>query len=461
VRSLDQAGVAVIRPEVDSLDAMRAHLAAAAAESDPARRVDAVVVGGGDGTLNGLAESLVEAGLPLGILPLGTANDLARTLAIPTDPAAAGAVVAGGWRTAVDLGRARWEEGGGKLYFNVASIGAAVSVAQTMHRRRERNRRWGVLSYPLALAEAAWACRPFKIDLRVDDHREVLRAYQVSVGNGVYYGGGMTIAADAAIDDGALDVYVVKHQPSWRVFVHLPVLRRGRHDLWTGVRHLRGREVTLRPRRRMTVNTDGELAGRAPAVFDVLRGALAVFVPEAAAGDGVGPPRETEEAMSEPGWTALRSDAEVALDDVTVGCKRTAEHLADAAALVAEEAPDLAALFSALATDRAALAEELERRMLEMDSYPGAPDDDREMVGHLARRLRHALSSHDEEALLDDRLRESEDLATDISTARARDDVPPQAQAVLGLAQERVAADIARLRAAGDGRSGGPEGRRG
>lgn len=448
LESLRARGIDLVAPDLDSAEDMRERLRAALAEDHVERHVDAVVIGGGDGTLNTVADLLVGASLPIGVLPLGTANDLARTLGIPDDPLEASALVAAGWTMPIDLGRATWADGGQKHYFNVASLGASVAVARTMHRRRDRNARWGILSYPIAMVEAAWACRPFRAEIVVEDHRETVRAYQISVGNGVHYGGGMRVAEDAAIDDGALDVYVLKNQPPWRVLMHLPALRRGRHDRWEGVLHLRGRHVEVRPRRSMAVNTDGELAGRAPARFDVVRGALRVFVPEERARAKASAAAEREAWMSEDGWSAMRGDAEVALDDVTVGCKRTAEHLSDAAEVIDEEDPALAALFRRLADDRAALAADLERQMLEMDAFPGAPDADREFVGQLARRLRHVLSSHDREALLDDRIQESEDLAHDTSTARARDDIPPAAQDVLRAVQERVAAHLEDLKAA-------------
>lgn len=438
-------GVTLEVPDLASVDDMRARLGRVVSGADEEAPVDAVLVGGGDGTVNGVLDLLCEAPVPVGLLPLGTANDLARTLGIPADPLAACRVIAAGWTMAVDLGRATWSDGSQGYYVNVASLGASVAVARVMHRRRDRNVRWGVFSYPLALIEAAWAYRPFRADITVDGHRARLRAYQVAVGNGVYYGGGMMIAETAAIDDGALDVYVLKYRSPWRVLMHLPDLWRGRHDRWDGVVHLRGRHVEVRPRRRMAVNTDGELAGHAPASFDVISGALTVLVPERRARTQAETGAERETTMSEDGWSAMRSDAEVALDDVTVGCKRTAEHLADAAEVIQEDSPSLAALFRDLAERRSALAADLERQMLEMDAYPGAPDADREFVGQLARRLRHVLSSHDEEALLDDRLQESEDLASDISTALSRGDIPAVARDLLRQAQTRVAGDLERL----------------
>lgn len=452
--ALREQGLEVTVPDVSSVEEMRHALRHVLADG-PAP--EAIVVGGGDGTLNALADLLVDAGRPVGVLPLGTANDLARTLGIPADPAAALSVVAAGWTMPIDLGRATWDDGRSRYYFNVASLGASVAVARVMQRRRHRNARWGVLSYPLALVEAVWAYRPFRVGVTVDGRQTRLHAYQVSVANGVYYGGGMTVAEDAAIDDGLLDVTVVKVRSPWRVLFHLPALRRGRHHRWDGVVHLRGRHVEVRPRRRMAVNTDGEITGQAPARFAVVPQALTLLVPETRARIHARRGAEQEAIMSDDGWPALRSDAEVALDDVTVGCKRTAEHLTDAAEVIADEVPSLAALFRDLAARRAALAADLERRMLEMDAYPGAPDEDRELVGVLARRLRHVLSSHDEVALLEDRLQETEDLASDIATALACTDVPEAAREALSRAGQSVAEDLARLFVARGGLENSPD----
>src|ERR1700759_2463898 len=87
------------------------------------RDIDSVIIGGGDGTLNAALPGLLETALPLGIIPLGTANDLARTLGIPIDPAAAAHIVARGALQRVDIG-----EVNGYPFFNVASIGFGVHL---------------------------------------------------------------------------------------------------------------------------------------------------------------------------------------------------------------------------------------------------------------------------------------------------------------------------------------------
>jgi diacylglycerol kinase (ATP) len=234
---------------------------------------DLVIIGGGDGTLNAAAEGLVEAGLPLGILPLGTANDLARTLEIPTDIVEASRVIAAGLTHRIDLGRVS-----GKHFFNVASMGLSVHVARQLGV--DIKRRWGVLGYPLTVWRALGRHRSFRAEIRCDGTRARVRTIQISVGNGRYYGGGMTIAADAAIDDGVLDVVSLAPQGLVELILNLPALRWGRHEGAQRVRHWRCREIEIRTVRSMPVNTDGEVTTRTPAHIVVVPKALSVYVPQ-------------------------------------------------------------------------------------------------------------------------------------------------------------------------------------
>ncbi len=234
--------------------------------------VDLVILGGGDGTMNAAVDTLVECGLPLGILPTGTGNDLARTLAIPTDLEAAAEVVGAGRRHRIDLG---WVNG--KHFFNAASIGLSAEV--TRHHTKERKRRYWLFAYVLSLRDAWRTTRPFRAWLTCDGQLTRLRAIQVTVGNGRHYGGGMTVSDNAAIDDGWLDVYCLKPGSFWGLLALFPALRLGRLRHRESVHVSRGRTIEVRTRRRLPVNTDGELTTRTPAEFRVVPGALEVFVP--------------------------------------------------------------------------------------------------------------------------------------------------------------------------------------
>jgi diacylglycerol kinase (ATP) len=242
-------------------------------------QVDLVVLAGGDGTMNAAAEALVETGLPLGIVPLGTGNDLARTLEIPTEVSAALAVIGEGRRHLIDLGRVN-----GRYFFNVASVG--LSAELTRYHTVERKRRWWLLAYAFSVKDAWRSTRPFRARMRCDGRPVTLRAIQIAVGNGRYYGGGMTVSEDAAIDDAKLDVYCLKPLGFWRLLVLFPALRRGRLKERDEALVMSGREIELRTRRQMPVNTDGELTTRTPARFTVVRQAISVFVPATYHGAG-------------------------------------------------------------------------------------------------------------------------------------------------------------------------------
>jgi diacylglycerol kinase (ATP) len=234
--------------------------------------VDLVILAGGDGTMNAASDALVECRLPFGILPTGTANDLARTLHIPTDLAEAAAVIAGGRRHAIDLGRVS-----GKHFFNAASVGLAAEIVR--HHTHERKRRFWIFAYVLSVRDAYRTTRAFRARLRCDGRELQLRAIQITVGNGRHYGGGMTVSEDAAIDDGWLNVYWLKPGNFWRLLVLFPALRFGRLRRSKAVHVTRGRVIELITRRPMPVNTDGELTVTTPAEFRVVPGALEVFVP--------------------------------------------------------------------------------------------------------------------------------------------------------------------------------------
>jgi len=236
------------------------------------REVDLVILGGGDGTMNSAAEALVECKLPLGILPTGTANDLARTLDIPNDLEEAAAVIGAGRRHAIDLGSVN-----GKYFFNAASIGLSAEV--TRHHTKERKRRYWLFAYVLSLRDAWRNTRPFRAELRCDGRPARLRAIQITVGNGRHYGGGMTVSENAAIDDGWLDVYCLRPGSFWGLLALFPALRLGRLRHRESVQVTRCRAIEVRTRRTLPVNTDGDLTTYTPAEFRVVRGALEVFVP--------------------------------------------------------------------------------------------------------------------------------------------------------------------------------------
>lgn len=271
--ALEMAGLGVLRfeaPEgMSCADSVAAGLAQGRERGD---RIDRIVVGGGDGTLNAAIPGLLEAGLPFGILPLGTANDLARSLGIPLELEGAAKVIAEEQPRPVDLG-----EVNGHRYFNVASIGFSAELAGEL--KAEAKKRWGKLGYGIAAFGLLRKARPFTATLIHDGATERVRTIQVSVGNGRHYGGGMTVSEEARPDDGVFDVYSLEVERWWRLVALLPWLRSGTQGRWRDVRAFRTTALELRTRRPRPVNTDGELTTHTPAVFRLHRAALRVFAP--------------------------------------------------------------------------------------------------------------------------------------------------------------------------------------
>jgi len=244
--------------------------------ADIARRrheADLVIVCGGDGTINSAARGVLETGLPMGIMPMGTANDLARTLGLPDDLLKAADVIIAGHVARVDLG-----EVNGHPFFNVASLGLSVDLAKGL--TPEAKRRWGKLGYALAALKVALKAQPFRAEIISDSGRVSVKTLQIAVGNGVHYGGGTVIHADATIEDGHLDLYSLELKNVWKFGLMLGAFRRGEHGAWDEVRTAKSTEFDIRTRQPMAINTDGDIVTQTPAHFVIRPSAVAVFSPE-------------------------------------------------------------------------------------------------------------------------------------------------------------------------------------
>lgn len=244
-----------------------------------AGEVDLVAIGGGDGTLNAAAPALVDTRLPFAILPLGTANDLARTLGLPTDPGAAAQIVATGHLRDIDVG-----EVNGIHYFNVASLGLSERIAKELSG--DVKKKLGILGYVVATIRTLVYIRPFSAEILFDGVARKVRTIQIAVGNGRHYGGGLTVAETAEIDDGRLDVYSLETDRLWKLALSYPAFRRGRLKAWSEARTAVCTEVEIRTRRPRSINTDGEITTTTPARFRVLPKAVRVYVPADGAGTG-------------------------------------------------------------------------------------------------------------------------------------------------------------------------------
>lgn len=236
------------------------------------KRPDVLILGGGDGTISSLVDHLVGAGVPLGLLPLGTANSFARTLQIPIDLDEAVNIIAAGHRRRIDLGMID------KDYFaNCAAMGISPLIAETVpHWLKKWGGRFG---YAVWAAIQAVRFRPFQ--LTVTDKSgwsTTMTALEVRVANGSYHGG-TELIEDAEVDSGEIIVQVVEGRTHGRLALSwlLSVLRLT--HLHKTTREFRGRTLRIETDPPLPISIDGEVLARTPVTAKVAPHVIDVISP--------------------------------------------------------------------------------------------------------------------------------------------------------------------------------------
>lgn len=234
---------------------------------------DLLIFGGGDGSLTSAAARLAHQDTALGVLPLGTTNNFARSLGLPLRLGGAIAALAGGKVADVDLARA-----GEDVFANMASIGLSVEVAQAVPDRLKRAVGRG--AYTLTAARHLPAHRPFKATLTVDGDERVVWTHQLNIANGGYHAG-RRIAREAGVDDRLLVVYRLGdarrlHVTGQTVRQLLMGPRRSLGD----DRYLTTREIWVHTDPPLPLDLDGEVHSTTPVRVALLPNALRVLVPQ-------------------------------------------------------------------------------------------------------------------------------------------------------------------------------------
>ena len=252
---------------------------AAAREAGDGRMYDAVLVAGGDGTVNEVVNGLLSSGsaLPLGLIPLGTQNVLAHELGLPsaaslTDTAA---MLRRGKMRAIDIGRA-----GDRYFALMAGFGFDAQVVREVLRPVKDL--LGPAAYAFATLGALARCHSSSLTLTLDDEEIRSEAYLVVIANAASYAyGQIKLAPFAALDDGWLDVCVFEKAPSRRFGFAgqlMAVLAR-RHLRDPRVRYYRARRIKIDSDPPIQGQLDGETHGSSPLEITLLPQALSLFVP--------------------------------------------------------------------------------------------------------------------------------------------------------------------------------------
>jgi diacylglycerol kinase (ATP) len=289
VNTRSRSGERTFFEALDRLEELGVPLGATYAIRDPVRLPETVrevlhedsgyrllVLGGGDGSVSSVVDFLAHHDVILGLLPLGTANDFARTLGIPSDIEGACQTIAGGKVVDVDLGLA-----GDNYYVNVASVGLGVGATQALSPWLKKSA--GPLAYPVAAIKAFLSHEPFSARLTFPDgdHEPVEygRLLQVAVGNGRFYGGGMVVAPESGIDDRSLDIYAIEMGRHRDLIGVARYLKSGDFIRSESVSHYCTERVRLETEPDLSINIDGEVVAKTPQDFSMAHNALKVLVP--------------------------------------------------------------------------------------------------------------------------------------------------------------------------------------
>jgi diacylglycerol kinase family enzyme len=247
-------------------------------EADRGRPFDAIVVGGGDGTVGAAAGALAGTGAPLGVLPLGTLNHFAKDLGLPADLDGAVDVIAAGRARRVDVA-----EVNGRVFVNNSSVGlyAEMVADRDRQRRAEARGKWP------AMLLAGWrALRRFplrRLSIRAEGWALPCETPLVFVGNNAYEVSLPNAGGRTVLDRGELCLYVVGCRGRWGLLRVAARAALGRLDQGRDLEMRSAAEAEIRPRTRrpLRVSIDGEVAAmRPPLRYRIRPRALSVLAPE-------------------------------------------------------------------------------------------------------------------------------------------------------------------------------------
>jgi YegS/Rv2252/BmrU family lipid kinase len=229
------------------------------------------VVVSGDGLLGAVGGAMAGSDTPLGLIPAGRGNDLARGLGIPAEPEAAVEVILGGESRRIDVGEAN-----GKRFLGIVSVGFDSECNRIANETRFVR---GKLVYAYSIPRTLLSWKPARFTLAVGQERRRVGGYFVAVANNSVYGGGMYIAPDAELDDGEFDVVTIGEGGKLRFLFGLGDVLKGAHLEKEEVSVFRTPRLELDASRPFPVFADGDHLTDLPVSLRVLPRCLSILVP--------------------------------------------------------------------------------------------------------------------------------------------------------------------------------------
>lgn len=231
---------------------------------------DAIIAVGGDGTVREVASALIGSTTPLGILPLGTGNDLARTFNLPHDLNQAMSVIVKNSPVAVDVGCSE-----NFFFLNVASVGLDAEIVKFIAKIKRFLPRKAAYYISAMIKFATYRAK--SVVLEIDNQVVKSKVLFIAVANGTFYGGGMKVNPKGSINDGYLDVILVRPVPRYKIPFLMAQFFKGEHLNLPYVTQYRCKSIKISSTESLLVNGDGDIIATTPVDFSVQSNLIHVF----------------------------------------------------------------------------------------------------------------------------------------------------------------------------------------
>jgi diacylglycerol kinase (ATP) len=236
---------------------------------------DYIIAAGGDGTLNevinGIAAPHRRRSVRIGMVPLGTANDFARSLNLPASIEENIDNLSANQTISVDLVRITAKRT--RYFINVSAGGFSGVVAEKLTSQMKST--WGPLAYLRSAAAALPELHAYHSTIVFDDvEKLMIKLYNVIVANGQFVAGGLPVAPDASVCDGLFDVLLVPKRPAGEIVLLAAQMLLGKHLSSGALIFRRAKKLSVTSRPRMSFNVDGERFGNDPAIFEIVPSAV-------------------------------------------------------------------------------------------------------------------------------------------------------------------------------------------
>jgi YegS/Rv2252/BmrU family lipid kinase len=254
-----------------------------------------IIACGGDGTINEVANGILQSGkdIEFGVLPSGTGGDFRRTLGMPTNARDAAQNLRTGETRTIDVGKVTFFNHEGeqisRFFLNVSSFGLSAGVIGRV--KTSTSLGWlpndllrGRASFALSTLQEVLDLNYVTVKVKIDDKQEKsLNTINFCVANSRFFGGGMKIAPDAKINDGFFDVINIGDIKTAKIILNAYTLYRGSHLALPEVKSTLAKRIEVAPadfNQTIYLETDGELPGRLPAVYEIVPNALRIRIPK-------------------------------------------------------------------------------------------------------------------------------------------------------------------------------------